>query len=337
MPTYKVIFLGLAVAGLEEESRLIAGLQKKFNLSPEKAERLLQRVPIVVKKAVSREEMEKYVKAFEEIGGKTRVEEQEKEFLKDQEPRTDAEADDARKVVTREKGEKAYEGPAREIPPEEKPLQEKPLPAWEARGGFIGSFFSTTGEALFSPSKFFKKVAGGRGYWAPLIYGVICGVIGGGMTVLWWWLFASGFLRVYLPSDIPFFNVAVLVAILAPILALLPFAVAFTILIGSAITHLGVMIVGGNKRRFGATFRALSYAFSGHLFGIIPCIGVPIGLIYSFVLTIFGVRGGQEMSAGKATLAILISIILAVGLSIAAAVSLPFIIGSSIRLGGIKI
>ena len=76
MGLYKVIFLGLTVAGQEEEARLIEGLQKKFNLSPERAESLLQRVPIVVKKGISKEEMEKYVRAFEEIGGRIRVEEE---------------------------------------------------------------------------------------------------------------------------------------------------------------------------------------------------------------------------------------------------------------------
>ena len=69
MVQYKVIFLGLAVAGPEEEARLLAGIRKNFNLSPEKAERLLQRVPIVVKKGISKEEMERYVQAFESFGG----------------------------------------------------------------------------------------------------------------------------------------------------------------------------------------------------------------------------------------------------------------------------
>jgi len=39
---YKVIFLGLSVIGPEEETRLLGGLQKKFNLTPGKAESLLQ-------------------------------------------------------------------------------------------------------------------------------------------------------------------------------------------------------------------------------------------------------------------------------------------------------
>ncbi len=75
MGAYKVVFSGLLVIGPEEEARLLAGLQKKFNLTPEKAESLLQRVPIVVKKGISKEEAERYAKAFGEIGGRVRVEE----------------------------------------------------------------------------------------------------------------------------------------------------------------------------------------------------------------------------------------------------------------------
>ena len=77
MGLYNVIFLGLKVAGPEDEARLLWGLQKKFNLTPERAERLLQKVPVVVKKTISKEEMEKYARAFEEIGGRVRIEEEE--------------------------------------------------------------------------------------------------------------------------------------------------------------------------------------------------------------------------------------------------------------------
>ena len=76
MAFYKVIFLGLSVIGPEEEARLLGGLQKKFNLTPGRAESLLQRVPIVVKKGISKEEAEKYARAFEEIGGRVKVEEE---------------------------------------------------------------------------------------------------------------------------------------------------------------------------------------------------------------------------------------------------------------------
>ncbi len=76
MASYKVIFLGISVVGPEEEGRLLSGLQKRFNLTPGKAEGLLQKVPVVVKKGLSKLEAERFVRAFEEIGGRVEVEEE---------------------------------------------------------------------------------------------------------------------------------------------------------------------------------------------------------------------------------------------------------------------
>ncbi len=336
MASYKVIFLGLSVAGLEEEARLLSGLQKKFNLSPEKAERLVQRVPIVVKKGITREEMERYVKAFEEIGGRVRVEEESvAEPLKISVPPPDhkmmtcprcgfeqIEADACVKCGAVISKHFEYERRGREFQSQEKEISpEGEVPPWEGGEGFFGAFLKTASEALFSPTKFFRKVSAGEGYLSPLIYGTISGVIGFGGTFLWQWLtLSSVFLvpRFAYPSHIlPF--IAIMVA--------LPFFVAFSILLGSCVTHLCLMIVGGNKRGFGSTFRAISYSFSGDLFGIIPFIGSTIGGIYALVLTIIGVREGHGISTGRAIVGVLLPIIVAVCFGILAAVLIPLFLG----------
>ena len=392
MATYKVTFLGLTVAGPEEEARLLAGLQKRFSLTPERAERLIQRVPIVVKKGIQRAEMERYVKVFEEIGGKVEIEEEpsgpsldvaeeapkaeiKPEWVKSEavrpapQPRPgpplsseaspefgssvekgpyrgrmvtcpqcgfeQPETDECikcgiiiSKFLRYQEMAKTYEGQVREISSEE-----KAAPSWERGEGFVDSFFRTTQEVLFSPVRFFKKVAGGEGYWAPLIYGVICGVIGSCVGFLWQWLFASKFLPVHLLSTIPFMSIFLILFVIA-----LPFMIAFSILVGSGITHLCLMIVGGNKNGFESTFRVLSYASGAHLFGVVPFIGSMIGGIYSVVLTIFGVREGNGISTGKAVLAVLLPVIVTIGLAILLVMLLPLIIGSSLRfLGGAKI
>ncbi len=389
--TYKVIFLGLTVAGTEEEGRLVSGLQKKFNLSTERAERLLQKVPIVVKKGIPKEEMERYLKAFEEIGGRVRVEEEiPAEGPPVQQPEPPWEQPSPRpkvegmgnepsgwrepapepemppRVPPPEKGAytgnmvtcpqcgfeqpetdecikcgiviskflkyremaKMYEGQVREVVAEE-----KASPSWESGEGFFGAFFKTTQEVLFSPSEFFKKVASTRGYWTPLIYGVICGVIGACVTVLWQWLFASRLLPIPALTAIPFFSIFVFVFLIG-----LPFMIAFSILVGSCITHLCLMIVGGNKNGFESTFRGLSYAYGGNLFGVIPFVGSTIGGIYTLILTIFGIREGHGISTGRAVLAVLLPLLVLMGLGIVAVMLLPFLIGSSLRfLGGARI
>ena len=182
MSLYKVIFLGLAVAGLDEETRLIKGLQRKFNLSPEKAESLIQRVPIVIKRGISREEMEKYVKAFEEIGGRVRIEEEPAESLEiSPEPPLEKRVEKASFTGTLvtcpqcgfeqpetvectqcgftlsnyskdQEATRTYERQTRNIS-----TGEKDTPPWESGEGFINAFLKTAREALFSPSRLFKN------------------------------------------------------------------------------------------------------------------------------------------------------------------------------------
>ena len=342
MALYKVIFLGLAVAGPDEEARLLKGLQKKFRLTPEKAENLFQRVPIVVKKGISKEEMERYVRAFEEIGGRVRVEEEASdespEPLKIEEPEKktygrritcpqcgfeQAETDECVKcgvIISKyrqyQEMARSMEGQVREISSEDRAAP------WESGEGFIGAFLRTTRDVLFSPTLFFRRYAAGEGYLSPLIYGVITGLLGIGVSIFWAWLFVA---KLFLFDQwMPHSYSKTLIGFIIP----LPFQLALSILIGSSITHLCLIIVGGNKNGFNTTFRILAYSFSGYLFGIIPFIGIPIGGIYFLILTVLGIREGHEISTGRAILAVFLPTLVGIGLAILLAIFLPLFFGS---------
>jgi hypothetical protein len=372
---YKVIFLGLSVIGPEEETRLLGGLQKKFNLTPGKAESLLQRVPIVVKRGVSKEEAERYAKAFEAIGGRVKVEEERIPNMEitqeyepkpgpEPEPKTSPEREPKPAFTYGTESEKkpypggmvtcpqcGFEQPetdecikcgiiiskyvqfqemARSVEGQVREVSKDEYVPWESGEGFIGAFFQTLRGSLFSPTKFFKKISFGEGYWAPLIYGLINGIIGNGCAILWVWLFMAQMI----PMDrIPFqYSLSILQTIVP-----LPFYQAIAIFIGSAILHLSLIIVRGNNHGYKTTFRAVSYSYSGYLFGIIPFIGLFIGNIYVFILNIIGVREGHEISTGKAILAVLLPAIVIFGLIIIAIFAVIMFIGSMGFLGGVRI
>ena len=217
---------------------------------------------------------------------------------------------------------RSVEGQVREISKEE-------YAPWESGEGFIGAFFQTVRESLFSPSRFFKKIAFGEGYWAPLIYGLITGIIGNGCAILWFWLFVAQWIPI---EKIPFNYSLSILQVIAP----LPFQQALAIFIGSAIIHLCLMIVRGNNNGYKTTFRAISYSYSGYLFGIIPFIGLIIGNIYVFILTIIGVKEGHGISTGKAVLAVLLPAIVIFGLVFIAIFVAVMFVGSMGFFGGVR-
>ncbi len=375
MASYKVIFLGLSVIGLEEEGRLLGGLQKRFHLTPAKAEGLLQKVPVVVKKGLSKEEAERFVKVFDEIGGRANVEEEipTLEITQDHEPKPGPEptpvprsepkpaprspeperraykvemvtcpqcgfeqpqTDECvkcgiiiSKYVQFQEMARSVEGQVREISAKEYP----PTP-WESEGGFVGAFLKTTQEVLFSPTKFFRKTAAGKGYWSPFIFAMIVGVIGSGVSLFWQWLFFSG----SIPPQI--LSVTTYGVLLTSAIISIPFTIAFSVFVGSGVTHLCLMIVRGNRKGFEATFRAICYSQSALLIYMIPFIymvpfvgtflGALAGGVYLMILAILGVREGHEISTGRAVLAILLPLIVVTGLGILLAIMIPLFIGS---------
>ncbi len=365
MASYKVIFLGLSVVGPEEESRLLSGLQKRFNLTPGKAEGLLQKVPVVVKKGLSKQEAERFVKAFDEIGGKVKVEEEEEisfpEFNQGQEttakpePPPEPEPKPApfrpeperkafkmgmvtcpqcgfeqpqtdecvkcgiiiSKYVQFQEAARSVEGQVREISTEE-------YTPWESGEGFVSAFLRTTQEVLFSPTKFFRKSAAGKGYWSPFIFALIAGVIGSGVSLLWQWLFISG----VVPRQ--YFSTTTYSAFLTVAIISIPFTIALSIFLGIGVTHLCLMIVRGNRKGFESTFRAVSYAYGAQLFYIVPFIGTFAGTVYLMILAIIGVREGHEISTGRAALAVLLPLLVAlVGILLAVLIPLFMILSGS--------
>ena len=71
-----------------------------------------------------------------------------------------------------------------------------------------------------------------------------------------------------------------------------------------------MLVFGWAKRDFEATFRAIAYSASPILFYVIPMCGGIIGIIWSIVLMIIGLKHMQKTSGGKAALTVFLPLIL---------------------------
>jgi hypothetical protein len=273
---YEILFIGPGVDTVEERERLIQGLQARFNLPRERAEQLVQSAPIVVKRGLTEKERNRYIEAFHSVGAMVQV----------------RRYPDARMRATR--------------PPPYRPAEEAQYCPWEDMGrvGFFQAFLTTMREVLFSPTRFYRRMPTNRGLSNPLIFALILGVLGGVLGLAWQQAFVPQLEQ--FPGTVAPYLVGITIA--------LPLIVLLTLFVGSVIVHLCLILVGGNRRGFEATFRVIAYSWSTQIFALVPLIGSFIIPIYSLVIEIIGLRESHGISTGRAGLAIFLPFIVVVAI-----------------------
>ena len=290
-PLCNVVLLGPVSESSSEQ--LLRGLQERFRLTAQQAKTLVRRAPVVVKKGITIEKAHSLVQHLEEIGARVRIE----RVHPGEQPEAPTRPESTFRATESPNGEET----ARES-----------YCMWEDMEnlGFLRAFFGTLGEVLFQPSRFFSRMPVDRGLVRPLVFALLMGVLGGLFGLLYQFLLMRYVGRLFSPEGVGDFQTAMMIgwAIGLPILTVIG------LFIGSAILHLSLMIVRGNRKGFEATFRVIAYAMSTQIFGIIPLLGGLIGGIWALVVEIVGLRESHEISTGRAALAIFLPIIVIVGL-----------------------
>lgn len=207
---------------------------------------------------------------------------------------------------------------------------------WEERErlGLIPSLISTLKGSLLKPGIFFKNMPVSGGIGGPLFYAMILGTLGIMFGIIWQILFGGMLKMMAQPPGIsqeygP--GVLLAIAILSPLIVIMG------VFIGSGILHLCLMILGGNKKGFEATFRVISYANGAQILSAIPLCGGFIGAIWMIVLEIIGLKEAHGISGGKAALAVFLPLIVCCGIGIVLlAILIPIIAGTIGSISSIK-
>lgn len=191
---------------------------------------------------------------------------------------------------------------------DERPRRERTGPPWENRErlGFFTAIFQTIKGVLINPTQTFAEMRTEGGIGTPILYAIILGSIGGIIGIIWQGLIST--LDLMANQEIAKYAANVVYLVLMAIF--MPLIVTMGLFISSGIAHVCLMIVGGAKRGFEATFRVFAYTNgSVALFQIVPFCGGIVSGIWGLVCNIIGLKEAHETTTGKAVLAILLPVI----------------------------
>ncbi|NMC63973.1 MAG: hypothetical protein GYA55_12490 [SAR324 cluster bacterium] len=187
---------------------------------------------------------------------------------------------------------------------------QKDWPPWESgRADQLSMFIETTRDILLSPSISFTRMHIDKGYVKPFIYGVFGTLSGALLNFCYQYLFGT-------ISGVPTPEMARIttdlggVWVVFAILWLL-FSVTAGIFIGAAIDHAMLFLVGAAKKPYEATFRVFAYAGGATgIVSVVPVCGSIISFFWNFVLRIIGYSKVHEISGFRASIAVLLPILL---------------------------
>jgi hypothetical protein len=202
---------------------------------------------------------------------------------------------------------------------------------WEKRGesGFLASLFETIRLVLLEPKTAFAAMKPTGGLGAPLFFFVLVATVGGVAGIFYQTVLSS------LESGVTPQEKAVAamfgstVAIGVTIM-LLPVFLAALAFVSAGLVHLALIVVGGAKRPFEATFRVACYAGGATaVLQLLPVCGAIVASVWNFVCMVIGLSEVHGIGKGRATVAVLLPSIVCCGLLVAGMAALVMAVGGT--------
>jgi hypothetical protein len=181
------------------------------------------------------------------------------------------------------------------------------LPPWERRErfGFLNGLYLTVKDVLLAPGRFFHRMPSQVGILQPLLFAMILGGIG--TFIAWLYSLVSASLQMALLGDFSHGQSSMLsffIFLFSPIL------VTMGIFFQAGMTHGVLMLLGGNRLGFEATFRVAAYSEATTIILLLPVCGSWVAMIWSMVILIIGLYNIHETEPWKAVLAVLAPLLL---------------------------
>lgn len=226
-----------------------------------------------------------------------------------------------------------------ELAPAPKQGDVPPLPSvaasglpWENRSevGFFPALLETVRQVLLEPKAAFAAMKQTGGLGAPLFFFVLVGSIGGAAGMLYQMVFNS-LQQPTTPEEQALVAMFASTAAIGFSIMLLPVLFVVVAFVTAGLVHLSLIIVGGAKRPFEATFRVACYAGgSTAILQLLPVCGALISSVWNFVCMIVGLSEVHGIGKGRAAFAVLLPSVVCCGLILAGVFALLAAFGGSL-------
>lgn len=198
-------------------------------------------------------------------------------------------------------------------------------PPWEERNRpAVDRLVETWRESLFRPAPFFRRVGRSGGLAGPLLYYLLATVVGA-FFALWWELAGVGPGPWQLGGD----GVSPAAGALAGFF-LSPFAALMSLAIWTLVLHLFVVLLVPARSPLGATARVICYSAGPSVFSAVPLLGPLVGVVWTLVLQVVGIREVHATTTGRAAAAVLVPLGLTVLAILGLAILVAVVAGSAL-------
>jgi hypothetical protein len=196
-------------------------------------------------------------------------------------------------------------------PPQEPPVP-APLPVipWEDPSRpWTSAFMETIGAFLTHPRQAFERVPAKGDALRPLVFAILVGWIGQFFYAVYEVTFGEALgeaMRAMLPGQAMTGAEAVPRGYWFAMMALAPLLTGISLVLSSCIAHLFLLLFGGARNGFTATFRALCYVQVVTLSFVLPFCGAFVVAIAGVGFEIIGFSALHRISIGKSAAAVLV-------------------------------
>lgn len=205
---------------------------------------------------------------------------------------------------------------------------------WEHRGeaGFFSAVFETIRAVLLEPKVAFAAMKQTGGLGAPLFFFVLIGTVGGVAGIF----YSAVFNSVESGASPEQQAVAAMLTSTVTIgltIMILPLFLAALAFLSAGLVHVSLIMVGGARRPFEATFRVACYAGGATaVLQLLPICGAIFASVWNFVCMVAGLSEVHGIGRGRAAVAVLLPSIICCGLLLAGAAALVAAFGGMAEL-----